>query len=187
MMARLAGEFGTSDGLFTGVCGTDWFPLGGPTLTSTSFGATRSGGNLVAVSRANDHDTMWTSTSAGRLFVSKNANNADPASVTFTRIDTPTQPTRVPVAISVDSTNPNHAVVAYSGYSGNTPTTPGHVFLSFLCSPMAAAGAAAPTMKAPFFSVIETISGIFFTSTMVPGSRMPDFIWTSKSVPPAST
>jgi hypothetical protein len=26
-----AGEFGTSDGLFTGVCGTDWFPLGGPT------------------------------------------------------------------------------------------------------------------------------------------------------------
>jgi hypothetical protein len=123
-----AGEFGTSDQLFTGNCGTDWFPLGGPTLTSTSFGATRSGGNLVAVSRAKDHDTMWTSTSGGRVFVSKNANNADPASVTFTRIDTTTQPTRVPVAISVDSTNPNHAIVAYSGYNGNTPTTPGHVF-----------------------------------------------------------
>ena len=123
-----AGEFGTSDGLFTGVCGTDWFPLGGPTLTSTSFGTTRTGGNITAVSRGTDHDTMWTATSAGRVLVSKNANAADPASVSFTRIDGTTQPTRTPVAISVDSTNPNHAVVAYSGYNASTPTTPGHVF-----------------------------------------------------------
>jgi hypothetical protein len=118
----------TSDGLFTGVCGTDWFTLGAPALTSTTFGATRSGGNLVAVSRGQDHDTLWASSSAGRLLVSKNANNADPATVTFTRIDTPAQPSRVPVAISVDSANPNHAIVAYSGYNGNTPTTLGHVF-----------------------------------------------------------
>jgi hypothetical protein len=124
-----AGEFGTSDQLFTGNCGTDWFPLGGPTLTSAAaFGGTRSGGNLVAVSRGTDHDTLWASTSGGRVFVSQNANNADPASVTFTRIDTTLQPTRVPVAISVDPTNPNHAIIAYSGYNANTPTTPGHVF-----------------------------------------------------------
>ena len=40
-----AGEFGTSDQLYTGNCGTfnDWFPLGGPSLTaSTAFGGTRS-------------------------------------------------------------------------------------------------------------------------------------------------
>ena len=126
-----AGEFGTSDQLYTGNCGTfnDWFPLGGPSLTtSTAFGGTRSGGNVVAVSRANDHDTMWASTQPGRVFVSQNSNNADPASVTFTRIDTPSQPSRVPVAFSVDSTNPNHAIVAYSGYNSNTPTTQGHVF-----------------------------------------------------------
>ncbi len=125
-----AGEFGTSDQLYTGNCGTlnDWFPLGGPTLTSTSFGTTRSGGNLVAVTRAKDHDTLWTSTSTGRVFVSKNANAADPATVAFTRIDTTLQPSRVPVAISVDSTNPNHAVVAYSGFNVSTPTTQGHVF-----------------------------------------------------------
>jgi hypothetical protein len=126
-----AGEFGTSDQLYTGNCGTfnDWFPLGGPSLTtSTAFGGTRSGGGVVAVSRANDHDTMWASTTAGRVFVSQNSNNADPASVTFTRIDTTLQPSRVPVAISVDSTNPNHAVIAYSGYNSSTPTTPGHVF-----------------------------------------------------------
>ena len=124
-----AGEFGTSDQLYTGNCGTDWLPLGGPTLTSSAaFGGTRSGGNLVAVSRGNDHDTLWASTSGGRLFVSTNANNADPASVTFTRIDTTAQPSRVPVAIYVDPTNPNHAIVAYSGFNVNTATTPGHVF-----------------------------------------------------------
>ena len=64
----------------------------------------------------------------GRVFVSQNANNADPASVTFTRIDTTPQPSRAPVAFSVDTTNPNHAIVAYSGYNSNTPTTQGHVF-----------------------------------------------------------
>jgi hypothetical protein len=126
-----AGEFGTSDQLYTGNCGTfnDWFPLGGPSLTSaTAFGLTRSGGNVVAVSRANDHDTMWASTTGGRVLVSQNSNNADPASVTFTRIDTTLQPARVPVAFSVDTTNPNHAIVAYSGYNSSTPTTQGHVF-----------------------------------------------------------
>ena len=126
-----ANEFGTSDQLYTGNCGSfnDWFPLGGPSLTSaTAFGGTRGGGNVVAVSRGMDHDTMWTATTGGRVFVSQNVNAADPTTVTFTRIDTTAQPSRVPVAISVDPTNPNHAVVAYSGYNSTTPTTPGHVF-----------------------------------------------------------
>jgi hypothetical protein len=95
---------------------------------TANFGGTRGGGNVVAVSRAKDHDTMWASTTPGRVLVSQNANNADPASVTFTRIDTTLQPSRAPVAISVDPTNPNHAVIAYSGYNSTTPTTPGHVF-----------------------------------------------------------
>ena len=86
-----AGEFGTSDGLFTGVCGTDWFPLGGPTLVSTSFGTSRANGNITAVSRGADHDTIWASTSNGRVFVSKNANAADPAAVT-SRGSTRTRP-----------------------------------------------------------------------------------------------
>src|SRR4029079_3330947 len=81
---------------YTGNCGTfnDWFPLG-PSLTlASAFGGTRGNGNVVAVSRANDHDTMWAATTGGRVFVSQNSNNADPASVTFTRIDTPTQQAR---------------------------------------------------------------------------------------------
>jgi hypothetical protein len=122
-----AGEFGTSDGLFTGVCGTDWFPLGGPTLASTVFG-NRSGGNITAVSRGTDHDTMWAATSGGRIFVSKNSNNADPATVTFTRIDNAVTPLRTPGSIYVDPTNSNHAIVSFNGYGSNTPTTPGHVF-----------------------------------------------------------
>jgi hypothetical protein len=48
--------------------------------------------------------------------------------VSFTRVDTPLQPSRVPVAISVDSTNSNHAIVVYSGFNASTPTTLGHVF-----------------------------------------------------------
>ena len=32
------------------------------------------------------------------------------------------------VAISVDTTNPNHAIIAFSGYNSTTPTTPGHIF-----------------------------------------------------------
>jgi hypothetical protein len=124
-----AGEFGTSDGLYTGVCGTDWFTLGAATLTSTTYGATRTGGNIVAVSRAKDHDTLWASTSAGRILITKTANAADPSTVSFTRVDgTTPAPTRTPVAISVDTTNPDHALVAYSGFNTTTPTTPGHVF-----------------------------------------------------------
>ena len=82
----------------------------------------------MAVSRATDHDTMWAATTGGRVFVSKNSNNADPATVTFTRIDTTAQPLACAGRDLVDPTNPNHAIVAYSGYNSNTPTTPGHVF-----------------------------------------------------------
>ena len=63
--------------------------------------------------------------------------------------------------------------------------TPGQALRSFLFSPSTAAGVAAPMVKAPFFSVMLTISGIFLTSTITPGVRAPDFIWTRRSVPPA--
>lgn len=122
-----AGEFGTSDLLYTGACGTDWSPLGGPTLVSPVFG-NRANGNITAVARGTDHDTMWAATSGGRVFVSKNANAGDPATVTFTRIDNAATPLRTPNSIYVDPTNPNHAIVSFNGYGSNTPTTPGHVF-----------------------------------------------------------
>ncbi|MGZ4353430.1 MAG: hypothetical protein ACXVZ4_07785 [Gaiellaceae bacterium] len=122
------GEF-PSDLLYTGACGSaaDWPPLGSVTLTGTAFGTTKSGGNLTSLSRGNDAGTLWASSSGGRVLISRNANDAA-ASVTFTRIDTAAQPNRVVSSVTVDPTNPNHALVTFSGYDVSTPTTPGHVF-----------------------------------------------------------
>src|SRR5215510_988615 len=64
-------------------------------------------------------------------------------------------------------------------------TTPGHAFLSFLCSPITAAGVAAPMVKPPLVSLMDTMSAIFLTSTITPGACVPAFIWTRRSVPPA--
>ena len=131
-------------GDFTITCG-DWVELGSPTglsdphgdLTSTFWGATRTGGFVVAVSRApSDTGTLWAATRVGRVFISKNADSvsdvsgADGSSVTYTRLDSldPNSPGRFISGIYVDPTDPNHAWISYSGYSARTPAQPGHVF-----------------------------------------------------------
>ena len=131
-------------GDFTITCG-DWVELGSPTglsdphgdLTSTFWGATRTGGFVVAVSRApSDTGTLWAATRVGRVFISKNADSvsdvsgADGSSVTYTRLDSldPNSPGRFISGIYVDPENPNHAWISYSGYSARTPAQPGHVF-----------------------------------------------------------
>jgi hypothetical protein len=48
--------------------------------------------------------------------------------VTFLRVDTPLQPRRFVSGIAVDSVNPNHAWISFSGYEAYTLATPGHVF-----------------------------------------------------------
>jgi hypothetical protein len=82
---------------------------------------------MAALDRGTDSGTLWAATSNGRVFVSKNADGPT-ASVTFSRIDTAAQPTRFPSSVSVDESNPNHAIVTYSGYSTSTPGIPGHVY-----------------------------------------------------------
>ncbi len=114
-------------GDFKSPCG-DWEALGGATLTGTSFGSDKSGGFVVALTRAQSaENVLWTATRLGRLFISTNAD-APAASVAFTRIDTAAQPNRFISGIAVDPANPYHAFVTYSGYNAYTPTTPGHVF-----------------------------------------------------------
>ncbi|HEX6699862.1 MAG TPA: hypothetical protein VF101_03950 [Gaiellaceae bacterium] len=127
------GVLGKSDKLFTGECG-DWVPLGG-TAGAADAGnlivgpsSDKGGSYVVAIARAQDANTMWVGTRRGRIFVSQNASAANPLDVTYTRIDTPAQPRRYPSGISVDPTDPNHAVISFSGYNAYTPTTPGHVF-----------------------------------------------------------
>jgi hypothetical protein len=62
-------------------------------------------------------------TRRGRVFLSKNADAADPAAVTYTRIDTPQQPRRFVSGLALDPANPNHAFGSFSGYDAYTPTT----------------------------------------------------------------
>ncbi len=113
----------------------DWQPLGDPgpngRLTAASFGSTRAGGHVAVVERGkNDPSTLWAATSTGRVFISKNADNAAPSAVAFARLDTtdPEAPPRYPTAIFVDPEDANHAWITYSGYNAKTPDTPGHVF-----------------------------------------------------------
>lgn len=138
-------------GDFTIYCG-DWEPLGAQgynpplvppvpwnwppapssstRLTSTLWGSDRTGGAVSRVARASDTSTLWASTSAGRVFISKNAD-AEPASaVTFTRLDSTAanDPNRFVSGIFVDPANPNRAWVSYAGFSAATPLLPGHVF-----------------------------------------------------------
>ena len=123
----------TGDMVFSGNCG-DWVAIG-QTLTSTAFGSDKqasSSGYVVRVSRAaSNTGTLWAGLRRGRVFVSSNADNASPSSVTFYRIDTSAQPTRFVSGIAVDPANPNHAFISYSGYNAYataTGTATGHIF-----------------------------------------------------------
>jgi hypothetical protein len=109
-------------------CG-DWQPLG-PDLTGTSFGTDkRAGDYVVAITRSvKDTKTMWVGNRRGRLFVSRNADAADPAAVSFSRIDSSSTPSRFVTGIALDPKDSNHAIVTYSGYNAYDPSTPGHVF-----------------------------------------------------------
>ena len=112
----------------------DWQPLGDPgangQLTSPVLGD-RAGGTVAVVERGkNDVNTLWVATSTGRVFISKNADAANPASVQFIRLDSlaTNDPPRYPTSIFVDPVNSNHAWITYSGFNAKTPGTPGHVF-----------------------------------------------------------
>jgi hypothetical protein len=121
-------------GEFTVQCG-DWQPLGNPAaagrLTGSDYGADRTGGFVVAVERATSNtSTLWAATQTGRVFISTNAD-ADPVTaVAFTRLDSlaANDPNRFVSGIYIDPGNANRAWISYTGFSANTPGTPGHVF-----------------------------------------------------------
>jgi hypothetical protein len=124
------------------VCG-DWARLGNPTASgrltcspanagqaSCPYGTSRANGNVSWLSRTSgDDSTLWAATTAGRVFISTNANAADPGTVTFTRLDAlaTNSPARAVSSISVDPANPNHAYVSYLSYNALS-ANPGHVF-----------------------------------------------------------
>jgi hypothetical protein len=94
-------------------------------------GKSRSGGTVGALARTrSDTGTLWAATSAGRVFVSRNADAPGEGDVAWTRIDTlsPDAPGRFPSRIVADPSDPTHAWISYSGYGFNTPSQPGHVY-----------------------------------------------------------
>ena len=111
-------------------------PAGATKLTASASptpdyrGVGRAGGNVAAVARTSgDTSTLWAATTAGRVFISKNAD-ATNTSVTYTRLDSlaTNSPGRFVSGIVVDPANSNHAWIAYSSYSTLDPATPGHIF-----------------------------------------------------------
>jgi len=127
-------EFTTSS--FDPSCG-DFVAIGPAAATKLTVsaadyrGTTRSGGNVAAVARASsDTATLWAATTLGRVFISKNADNATAGAVTYTRLDSlaANSPGRFISGIVVDPADANHAWITYSSYSTLDPATPGHVF-----------------------------------------------------------
>jgi hypothetical protein len=118
----------TWTGTFDEVCG-DWAELGPNRLTADVWGD-RAGGAVAAVERTTANaSSAWSATTTGRVFVSTNVDAEPAASVAWTRIDDDAvTPNRFVSSIYVDPANGNHAWVSYSGFTSNTPATPGHVF-----------------------------------------------------------
>ena len=117
-------------------CG-DFVRIGEPgftNLTSTAFGATRTGGAVSWMARSPQNTgTMYAATTTGRLFVTDNANDAANL-VHWTRLDnslgtgSAASPNRAITKLYADPANANRVWISYSGYNVNTPTQPGHVF-----------------------------------------------------------
>jgi hypothetical protein len=109
-------------------------PLGPPAVACPApypYGSDRSGGQITTYQRDKaDNGTLWAGTSTGRLFITKNANAKNPADVTFNRLDqfSTIDPNRYISGIYPMVSDPNTAIVSYSGYNAVTPTTPGHIF-----------------------------------------------------------
>lgn len=109
-------------------------PAGATDLTASNAdyrGTTRAGGNVSFVARTpSDTGTLWVATGTGRVFISKNADNATAGNVTYARLDTlaVNSPGRFVTGIYVDPADGNHAWISYNGYSFNTPAQPGHIF-----------------------------------------------------------
>ncbi len=122
-------------------CG-DWQPIGSD-LTGPDFGTSRAGRYVSAMARSSaDNKTLWVATRMGRVFVTHNADAANPANVNFIRLDTlaSNSPPRFVSSIDTDPNDPNVAYIAYSAFdtsiyspdresfSPSDPNKPGHVF-----------------------------------------------------------
>jgi hypothetical protein len=116
----------TWDGTFEAVCG-DWELLGPAPLTGPANAA--NGVAVAAVERApSNRSTAWAAATNGDVWISTNVDAEPAASVVWTKIDIESTPNRFVSSIYIDPADPNRAWVSFSGFTSNTPATPGHVF-----------------------------------------------------------
>jgi len=106
-------------------------PLPSTSLVDVAWG-TRPGGAVAWIARTSQNTGgMWAATSAGRVFITDNADAAA-ASVVWNRVDPPAglnTPNRPISAIHVDPADAHHAWISYNGYNVTVGSTaPGHVF-----------------------------------------------------------
>ena len=115
--------------------GTTWTGVGS---SSDGFGQDLSTGtgyiSTLAAHPKVDNTTspateiVWVGTTDAQVQVTSNAGSL--ASATFTNVTKAPLPNRFVADIAADNSNANRAVVVFSGFDANTPTTPGHVFLT---------------------------------------------------------
>jgi hypothetical protein len=109
-----------------GPCG-DWQPMGNNLIQGSAVND-RGGQYVVAIARTSSNaGTLWAGTRVGRLWVTKDADAANPNNVHFYRIDTAATPGRFVSGITIDPADPNHAWISFSGYGAYTPGTTQHV------------------------------------------------------------
>lgn len=95
-----------------------WAPLG---FTNS--------GTISVISRApSDRGTLWAGTGVGHVVITKSADASRSGAVRFTDLRASPLPERFVTGIAIDSRDPNHAWISYTGYNLNTKRFPGHVF-----------------------------------------------------------
>ncbi len=127
--------FGTQRLYRTANRGTIWTGLG---TSSDGFGQDLTLGSgristIVAHPKVDNNtapatEIVWVGTDDGQIQVTSNAGAL--AAATFTNTTKAPLPNRFVADIAADNTNPNRAIAVFSGFDANTPTTPGHVFLT---------------------------------------------------------
>ncbi len=73
-------------------------------------------------------EIVWVGTSNGLVQLTTNAG--DIGNATFANLTKAPLPNRFVTDIALDLTNSQRAVITYSGFNTNTPSSPGHVFLT---------------------------------------------------------
>lgn len=106
---------------------TLWSSISGD-LTGDGTGGAGGKISTVAIAKTSSN-TIYIGTSGGGASATRIQVTTD-AGGSWTNITSVPLPNRYVTRIVIDPTNANRAWALYSGYDGNTPATPGHVFLT---------------------------------------------------------